>query len=400
MTITLEESLSKAGKNLMYKEYFYGMYLMMMNKRFTEAVDTAGVALDGIRFELAVNPKFWMNQTENHQVGLLKHECCHIIYGHLTDFDHLDNHEVANMAQDIMINQTIGKENLPPGGLFPETYPDLNLKLEKGTQYYYDELMKAMDGGHPDVCATISAIRQRQGKITLSNGKVIQAPQHDWEPVRQLSEAAKRLTKRQAEKLLQNAAEAVQKSRGTIPGDIALILERIANVAPPSFDWRGYMRRFVGKSAEVYTRKTQRKKSKRYPDNPGLKIKQKKHALVAWDTSGSVSERELCEFHKELYHMQRMGIEVTMIQADAQINKKSIKKFNHRDDVTVYGRGGTSFQPVIDYYRENLHKYSCLIYFTDGEAPAPEGAEGNILWVLSEESKMNDQLPGQVIQLN
>lgn len=60
----------------------------------------------------------------------------------------------------------------------------------------------------------------------------------------------------------------------------------------------------------------------------------------------------------------------------------------------------TNFQPVIDYYNENQHKYSCLIYLTDGEASTPQDAKGNILWVLSSESKMNNELPGSVIQLN
>jgi predicted metal-dependent peptidase len=40
-----------------------------------------------------------------------------------------------------------------------------------------------------------------------------------------------------------------------------------------------------------------------------------------------------------------------------------------------------------------------MFYFTDGEAPAPENAKGNILWIISSVSGMNDQLPGHVIKL-
>lgn len=60
----------------------------------------------------------------------------------------------------------------------------------------------------------------------------------------------------------------------------------------------------------------------------------------------------------------------------------------------------TDFQPVIDYYNERHIKYSCLMYLTDGECTAPENARGNILWVLSSVSTMNNALPGSVIQLN
>jgi predicted metal-dependent peptidase len=55
---------------------------------------------------------------------------------------------------------------------------------------------------------------------------------------------------------------------------------------------------------------------------------------------------------------------------------------------------------VIEYYDANHRKYTCLIYFTDGEAAIPEKPRGRNLWVLSERSRMNESLPGQVIKLN
>jgi predicted metal-dependent peptidase len=62
----------------------------------------------------------------------------------------------------------------------------------------------------------------------------------------------------------------------------------------------------------------------------------------------------------------------------------------------------TDFTPVVDYYNENLRKYTCLIYLTDGEASAPENKpKGRTLWVLSERSNMVDHLTGgPTIQLN
>jgi predicted metal-dependent peptidase len=46
-----------------------------------------------------------------------------------------------------------------------------------------------------------------------------------------------------------------------------------------------------------------------------------------------------------------------------------------------------------------MNNISCLIYFTDGEAPAPINAKGPMLWVLSSTSKDNNELPGAVIKL-
>ena len=67
----------------------------------------------------------------------------------------------------------------------------------------------------------------------------------------------------------------------------------------------------------------------------------------------------------------------------------------------IHGRGGTDFQPVIDYYNENQRKFSCLMYFTDGEAYAPDNAKGSILWVLSSNGDKGylEGTYGELIQL-
>ena len=61
----------------------------------------------------------------------------------------------------------------------------------------------------------------------------------------------------------------------------------------------------------------------------------------------------------------------------------------------------TYFEPVVDYFNENLRKYSCLIYFTDGECSAPERKpNGRCLWVISSQSRDCNHLPGSTIKLN
>jgi len=61
----------------------------------------------------------------------------------------------------------------------------------------------------------------------------------------------------------------------------------------------------------------------------------------------------------------------------------------------------TYFDPVVDYFNENSRRFSCLIYFTDGEAPAPErNPNGRCLWVISTDSRKCDHLPGAIIKLN
>jgi predicted metal-dependent peptidase len=59
----------------------------------------------------------------------------------------------------------------------------------------------------------------------------------------------------------------------------------------------------------------------------------------------------------------------------------------------------TIFDPVLDYFNANSKTYTSLVYFTDGECYADVKPRGKTLWVLSERSEMNYDLPGHVIKL-
>lgn len=382
----------------MLEEPFYGMYLIMLNKCWSKVVPTAGVGIQGINYNLHLNEDFWSKLNDKQQIGLLKHELLHIGFFHLTDFNHLADKEIANIAMDIEINQYIKPEYLPPGPQLPETYPHLNLEPKMGTQYYYDKLMEGKKQSDQKIQMILQAMADGKSETTDENGNTIQVPNHDWKEFEDLDEATQKLIKTQGEYILKTLAEQITKSMGHIPGEFAEIINRINTIEPPKFDWRGYLRRFTGGSVKTFTKKSRRKYNKRYPDNPGLKIKHKRHVMVAVDTSGSVSTTELKEFMHEIHHMYKTGTEITIVQADAAISH--IEKYNPKLDIRIHGRGGTSFQPVIDYYNENKHKYTALIYFTDGEACTPTPAQGRILWVISAQSQMNHDLIGPKIQLN
>ena len=100
----------------------------------------------------------------------------------------------------------------------------------------------------------------------------------------------------------------------------------------------------------------------------------------------------------EIHHIYKNGAEVTVVQCDTKIN--SIDKFKPNLDIEIKGRGGTEFDPVIEYYNKNRNKHTCLVYFTDGECYCNVKPQGKILWVMSSRSTMNDELPGPKIQLN
>jgi len=389
------ESLAKASKELMLKEPFYGLLLMSLNKTWSKQIPTACVGLQGINYHLIINPDFWDSLTPLQKIGVLKHELLHIGFFHLVNYEKYKDKERLNMAMDIEINQYIERSWLPKEGCFIENFSHLNLEPKKGTVYYYEKLQE-------DKSACMKAIQDALDKgessCELPNGQKVHFPDHDWEIVEKLDEATKKLIEAQTGHIIKQVADQVKKSRGTVPGEFEEIIKKLEEVDPPKFDWKGYMRRFAGKSVRTYTKKSKRKYNKRIPDNPGMKLLRHKHILVGIDTSASVSTNELKEFLNEIYHMSKTGSDVTIVQCDTAISH--IGKFDHRKDLEIHGRGGTRFQPVINYYNENQPKFSCLFYLTDGEAPSPENATGNILWVLSSKSSMNESLPGSVIKLD
>lgn len=402
-----QDSLAKACKDLMLKEPFYGLFLISLNKKWNDRVGTAGVAKNGINFELHIAEPFWDELTPDHRIGLLKHELLHIGFFHLTMFDDLKNHKLANIAMDIEINQYIDPQFLPPNGTTLEAYAEFNLPVKAGCRVYYDLLQKELDkinqkmqgqGSSDSKNKLEKALEAMEnGDSTDSDGTLV--PDHSsWEEFEKLNEAEKKLLTSQLEYQLKNIAEHIEKSRGTIPGEFTSILEKINNQEAPKFDWKSYLRRFTGGSQKVFTKKLRRKPNKRFEDNPGLKIKKKRHVLVAVDTSGSVSNKELVEFFAEIDHIHRTGTDITVIQCDSAIS--SIEPYKHNAEIKLHGRGGTSFDPVLEYYNANDNTYTCLIYLTDGECSTDVKVRGKMLWVISTRGAINKSLVGPQIKLN
>ena len=386
--VNIQDQVARTTKKLIFTEPFYGLFLIGINKQYSKRISTAGVSKKGIGMQLNINPEFFNELSEDHRFGLIKHELLHIAFGHLLLRDLYSNHKLFNIAADLEINQYILESKLPDGGLLLSSFPELKLPIKAGTKKYYELLEQAQeDGTSPSLD---NLMDQMDGESQYCHST--------WEEFDNLPEADKKLMQKQIEHQLKESAEQTEKRQGSIPGELSDLIERLRHIEPAKFDWKGYLRRFVGNSCIVYTKKLRRKYNKRYSGSPGLKIKFKNHILVCVDTSGSVNNDELKEFFNELAHMHKTGHKITIAQCDTSLN--SVKEFNPKRDWEIHGRGGTSFQPVIDHFNEKRGLYTALVYLTDGEASNPDDCPKNTLWVLSSISTINNSLPGQVIKLN
>ena len=387
------DSLSKTSKDLMLKEPYYGFFLIMLNKVWSDRIPTAGVSKQHINYQLVISPTFWESLSEDHKLGLLKHELLHIAFGHLGIYFKFEDKKLANVAMDMEINQYINPAYLPTGGINIDDYPELNLDRKAGCHYYYDKLKQAQQQKKQTGSSGSEPMDKLLDQIEAGNDPCNHGT---WEDFKDLSEAEQKLIDKQIQRILNGAAEQTRKSRGYVPGEIEGVLV-LDEIVPPKFNWRAYIRRFTGISTKIFTKKSQRKENVRFSDNPGIKIKMRQKMLLAIDTSGSVSNEELQEFMNEIYHIHKAGVDITIIQCDTSIT--SIEPYKPKDkEYSVTGRGGTDFDPVLKYYMEH-REYTSLVYFTDGECSTQLKPNKKILWVLSERSCLNESLPGQVIKL-
>ena len=407
-----QESLSKISKDLMLKEPFYGFFLIMLNKVWHDAIGTAAVSKNGINYQLTISEKFWEPLSELHRMGLLKHELLHIAFNHLTTFDLFKDKELANIAMDMEINQYIDKTWLPEGGIDIDDYSDLHLEGRAGSRYYYDKLQqlqkkKKQNGscGCGNMDQLLDALEQ--GKITViigngqgntpgsGEGKKVNMPNHPWKDFQNLPDAEKQLIEKQLQRVLSEVKSQAEKKQGNIPGEMKGII-KIEEIVPPKFNWKNYLRRFTGISTKIFTKKIRRKENTKFPDMPGMKVKMKQKLMLAIDTSGSVRNNEVKEFMNEMHHIYKTGVDITLVQCDTYI--RDISEYKGTYDLKIHGRGGTDFTPVIKYFNENT-SYTSLVYFTDGEASTSVSPRAKVLWVHSEESDINEDLPGIKIKL-
>jgi len=389
------EDITKSCRTLLMKEHFYGLILASLNKGLNTTIPTACVSKNGINFQLSVNPEFFTSLKPATRIGVLKHELLHIAFMHLLIWPDFSDHDLANIAADLEINQFIDKEFKDTDwvGLELSSYPELKLPPKAGMREYYKLLSninnkrpkdgngKPGDGGSPNDGSSDVKSKIWDVYDASKRGETVVCSHEMWKEIMDsLSEADRKLIQKQIDYQLKEHASSIR-DRGLIPGEMESYINSLFEVKEAVIDWRAYVRRYGGSSNKIYTKKSRRKLNKRFSDNPALKIKQKKNLLVGIDTSGSVSDDDLREFFNEIYHIHKTGVKVTIIECDARIN--SIYEYKGVMPEKVTGRGGTDFQPVIDYFNANYKKFNSLIYLTDGYCSAPNPAPRNqTLWVI------------------
>ncbi|NDB81881.1 MAG: hypothetical protein EB127_03910 [Alphaproteobacteria bacterium] len=452
------QQYTKPFRLLMNDNPFFGLYLLGVNKYEVDSgIPIAAVAMEGYNFKLLLRKGRYLDMPPEHQVGVLKHEILHISLGHLSPYyrNRCPDHKIFNIAADLEINQYIDRSELPEGCIHLDTFPEYELPEKAGTVFYYDFLKQKIEdlkeeypeefygdpcpGNGPDQGPTDSGDQPNDGQdeqeessgTTPGNQDGGNDPQDgkgrskadqnlmdmygqgdpshsqwdkpDLEPGEDETgywEAVDEIRRQQVRRAYhETVRQSGSNARGYIPGNLLSEIDRLLEKKDPVTNWKAYFRRFIAASTTVTVKKTKRKESIRFVGQPGLKFNPKHKLLIAIDTSGSVSDKELANFMAELEFISKTGTKMTLLHCDSAIAK--VEEYSKQNTVKVYGRGGTDFDPPVDYMNKNKSKYTCLVYFSDGACSPPSiKTTKPILWVMTrgERHQYKEQnFPGDVV---
>lgn len=154
-----------------------------------------------------------------------------------------------------------------------------------------------------------------------------------------------------------------------------------------SFDYRRALTKFRANIVSVSRRLTRMKPSRRYGFSAmGSRYERKADILIAVDVSGSITDESFARFYHAIknFFFLRIIENIDLIFFDVNLKNTTPVKFTKNFKFAeIAGRGGTSFQPPIDFFMENRTRYSGMIIFTDGEGDVPViKVPASILWIL------------------
>lgn len=150
----------------------------------------------------------------------------------------------------------------------------------------------------------------------------------------------------------------------------------------PEINPKDIVRRFQNTVLTQISTSSRMKLNRRFDlESPGKRRTYRSRILFAVDTSGSMSNREL-ERGGALINATLKHAEVDWVSFDTKVYDvvKNLKRA--QDTFQFKGRGGTDFQPIIDYVQE--HKYDGVVILTDCCASPPtRPTKTKVLWLAT-----------------
>jgi len=297
---------------------------------------------------------------------LFGHEVLHCVYDHFGRKGDRD-HQLFNIANDYCVNADLKKHRV---GEFITTVPCLfdpkydGMSSEEVYDILYENAEKIDIGGlidkmldeHLDGEGDDSEGEDGDGK---ENGKG--RPKLSAEERQQIKDEIK-------EAVL--AAAAASDGAGNLPAGVKRIIE---DMTAPKMNWRELLRMQLESTIKSdYTwMRSSRKGWHLDSIMPGMKFDPMIDIAISIDASGSMSDKMLKDFLAEVAGIMEQfpAYRIHVLSFDTKVYNPQQFDSENLDDITGYeimGGGGTDFDCVFDYFKENEIEPKRHIMFTDG----------------------------------
>lgn len=407
------------------RDSYYGYFMMNLSYH----ADFCSNCIAGIRLNtyppiMDSNPLLLCKHSLKEILFIICHEIEHIILGHPAEMvkaNPTGNPEIFerfNIAADASVNDRLRYEienenrtfmTVPDGCILSETLMKMfrlkRVRPLENYQYYYnliknkdssDDENDISDNKHSQASGINNNSEQpdASGAYDDENGDQIITSQncgkpddHNW----QAGDDADEIVSVIREFINESTEMMDEETHGLMP---AYFLEQVKKInEPPKISWQRVLKKYIG-TISAGKRKTRTKLNRRQPNRYDLSGEMNDKMLkivVAIDTSGSVSNREIAQIFNEIFAiLAKRKYCITVIECDSEIQR--IYLIHNPSDVKldVAGRGGTAFTPVIEHINsDRYYRDALLIYFTDGygEDRIPRPMTYRNLWVITGRSE-------------
>ncbi|AEF86416.1 conserved hypothetical protein [Treponema primitia ZAS-2] len=304
------------------------------------------------------NPEYISHLSDDQFEEIIKIEVIRILLRHPYRQPSQNDLTISYIASNITLNEYYQFKRLPYRAVNFWNNPSF---YQRNFEFYYTELQKTSFQGNEN--------EKDDNNQNLSENVTL------WEEDLYIDQ-----------KIVEIISFAIQnQSWGSLPNHLVTTLIASLN---PVIDYRKVLQGFHASVLSSKKMPTRLKSSRRYGYlYMGKKYEFTTSLLIGVDVSGSISDEDINLFYSVITRFFHYGIQsLDVLQFDADIKGIPVIMKKARKTIKITGRGGTCFQPVIDYFSSKIKDYDGLIIFTDGYASIPELTKNiakKTLWICN-----------------
>lgn len=363
------DKITAAKIHLLDNNPFFSYLIQHLRIHERENLNPPTMAVDNFG-NLYYHPQFVSKLNQSQLCGVLAHEALHCALEHITRTGKRDA-IVWNIAIDLAVNSLVKLNStfsLPPNGYIPDgsdcfSFGSFKIKdiSKKFAEELYAELLKN---------ATIVKVTYLGFDSHIKTDDPGQTPQGKMPKLEQGQDPAGATDIRTNPidwKSVLCEAHTHAKLKGEKSGGLERVVE---NAVASRINWKSLLYKFI--TQNIPNDFTYRMPSKRFYSTgyyfPNT-TKQEIDIFVAIDTSGSITEKDLGQFLKEIIKIGNSFdcIKITFVTHDSEVKQKIVfnkNNLNNLKSIKPIGGGGTSHVGVFDEAKKS--KAKVLICFTDG----------------------------------